>query len=783
MNLKRLKVFFIGTCLLLASMGSVYLLRPLIRKPFHHVYQSSTAVYARGGELLRFTLSNDQKFRQWVKLENISLEIKTSFLESEDRYFYYHFGINPWSLIRATLSTYIFSGRRSGASTITMQLARKIDSLDSRYPLGKIQQIVSALKLELLYSKDEIFEAYLNLVPMGGNIEGVGAASMIFFKKRPSEVSWAEAMILAVIPQNPTKRTLLKGDTNELVSARLRLFPKVEALMPVWNKRLVNVKMKQASLKELPFHAPHFVLNALGRTSAEAEVRTTLDLPLQKMIEQRISTYLRSQINRAVKNASAVLINWQTTEVLSWVGSADFFDPKINGQVDGVVSQRSPGSTLKPFIYALAVEQGLIHPGTILKDSPRSFGAYDPENFDGDFKGPLSAEAALNQSRNLPAVELVGLLKERDFYQFLVDAKVGIPKNKDHYGPSIALGGYDLSLLELVELYALLAKSGEWIKANLLEQEIEKFKSQIPNRILTPAASYLVLDMLSRAELQTASYHKVARTHSLPISWKTGTSSGFRDAWTIGIFGPYVLGVWMGNFSGEPNRNFIGRELAAPLFLELVDTIRLQQKLNTYSAFVVPPSIVKQVSICPVSGKFPGLYCNHQVKINFIPGTSPIGYCDVHRQIWVSKRDGSLSCKPDRKLDMPRIHEFWPTDLLKIFADGGLARKQLPKAGPTCLSSSLYGSDLDHPPEIISPKMNVTYSLRSQRNSEKLIPLQANIDSSAKELFWFIDSEFVGRSEAKEIFLWPARSGEYHVKVVDDLGRSSSRKVSIKYVD
>lgn len=777
------KKFYALTFLVLLFITGVWIAR-FSRHSLQSMYRSSSAVYARNGELLRLTLSNDQKYRLWVPLAKISPEIKESFLRSEDRYFFSHFGVNPWSLIRATFSTYFSDARRSGASTITMQLARMVYSINSRHPAGKLAQILAAMKIELLYSKEEILEAYLNLVPMGGNIEGVGAASLIFFRKKSSAIKWAEALTLAVIPQNPTKRTLLAGHTAELKKATLRLFPKISKLIPQEQKSLVDLEITPGKMSDLPFHTPHFIGQVLERSPTLIEIKTTLDLPLQKLLELRLRNYIQAHKYIGVRNAAAVVMNWKTSEVQAWIGSADFHNQAIAGQVDGVTSVRSPGSALKPFIYALATEEGLIHPGTILKDTPKSFGSYDPENFDGEFKGPISSEEALNQSRNLPAVELVTKLKNQDFYQFLIDSGVGIPKNKDYYGYSIALGGFELSLLELVELYALLPNRGEMTKAHITEAEIQSTKNQTHKKLLSPEASFVVLDMLSRAELQSRRFRRLSRLNTIPVSWKTGTSSGFRDAWTIGIFGQYVLGVWLGNFSGEPNQNFVGRELAAPLFFDLMDSIRLQNGINDRAQFAWnPTSNIKKVEICSISGKLPGPHCQHLSKVNFIPGTSPINHCDVHRQIWISKQDGSLSCLPDEKKDTPVIQEYWPSDILEVFAKAGLPRKLPPRFGPTCSSKLSSHSTNGRAPEIISPREDTIYSLRSQQKSAKLIPLQANLDSSASALYWFIDNEFVGKSTSEKAFFWEARSGNFQLKAVDDLGRSSGRKLAVRYVD
>ncbi|MES2527299.1 MAG: penicillin-binding protein 1C [Bdellovibrionota bacterium] len=773
----------IGAGVCTAVILTAVLARPFLREPLSGRYRSSQAIYARNGELLRLTLSNDQKFRQWVSLKSISPAIINSFLVSEDKYFYSHWGLNPVSLGRAVWSTYFTGGRRSGASTITMQLARMLGPIDSKKLSGKFQQISSAFWLEYLYTKEEILEAYLNLVPMGGNIEGVGAASLIFFGKKPSELKWAHALTLAVIPQNPNKRTLLKGFPAGLQSARMRLFEKISHLVPDTEKGSVPPEFTAGNLTQLPFLSPHFTNKVIDRSSGKNEVNTTLSLPLQKTFEKKISDYLSGKKMNGIKNASVLLVNWQTSEIISWVGSADFFDPEIKGQVDGVTSLRSPGSALKPFIYGLALQEGLIHPGTILKDTPRYFGSYDPENFDGEFKGPLSAEEALNESRNLPAVELMTKLARPDFYQFLMNTKVGNPRSREFYGHSLALGGYEVTLLDLVNLYSALPRQGYLRDAIFSQDELRKLSES--RSILDAESSFLVLDMLSHAEFQSRRFHRLLRRGAIPVSWKTGTSSGFRDAWTVGVFGPYALGVWIGNFSGESNRQFIGREVAAPLFFDLVDAVKIHAKLDASStlAWQAPPK-VKKVNICATSGKLPGPHCRHQSHVFFIPGTSPIATCDVHRQIWISKADGKLSCKPDPTKDIARVHEFWPSDILETFSAAGLPRKPVPETGASCgkyAHQESFGRGIA--PEILSPREGSIYSLRSQVENSKMIPFEGNYDSSADELFWFVNNEFIGKSTEGKALLWKARAGKFVVKAIDNLGRSVNREMKVQYVE
>ncbi len=366
----------------------------------------SRRVFDRNGKLLHVTLSADQKYRIFTPLTEISPDLIRATLLQEDRFFEDHPGINPIATARAAFH-FLLGQRRGGASTITMQLARLRFHIRSRTIRGKCEQMWRALELERHYSKDQVLEAYLNLAPYGRNLEGIGAASEIYFGKGPRDLTQPEAVALSVIPQSPSRRALRTARPNESIApARDRLLGRLTS------DELANEFVPEA-LPRRTLNAPHFTTEILEESTAR-EVRTTLDLDLQQLVERRVSGYVAQNSARGIHNAAALLIDFRSMEVLAQVGSADFANVAIDGQVDGTRSPRSPGSTLKPFVYALALDQGLIHPLTMLKDAPHSFGAFDPENFDREFVGPIKATDALARSRNIPAVTLASELHDSE---------------------------------------------------------------------------------------------------------------------------------------------------------------------------------------------------------------------------------------------------------------------------------------------------------------------------------------------------------------------------------
>ncbi|PYK17760.1 MAG: penicillin-binding protein 1C, partial [Verrucomicrobia bacterium] len=535
----------------------------LPRPPLLDGISFSQCVRDRNGKLLRITLTTDQKYRVWTSLPNISPALIDATLQFEDKYYRYHPGVNPVALVRAAFGLRP-GGARSGASTIAMQLARLRYHLRTRTLGGKFVQIVRALELERHYSKSQILEAYLNLAPYGRNIEGVGAASQIYFSKSAGHLTMPEAISLCVIPQSPTRRALFADrDNRSLDSALSDWYDRAKI-----NRQFFGRSFSARAQTERIFLAPHFVQQVVAAEKGRDDIVTTLDLAKQQLIERRITDYIRANRSRGIQNAAALLIDTRSMDVLAQVGSADFFNGEIQGQVDGTRAPRSPGSTLKPFVYALALEQGLIHPLSILSDAPQSFGDYDPENFDREFVGPIRACDALARSRNLPAVELASRLRHPTLYEFLRGAGVKLPRSEALYGLTLPLGGAEVTMEDLVRLYAALANNGELRPLRRTSHDPVALRGR---RMIMPEAAFLTLEMLDlpRPEISRAYSDQAA-----PVFWKTGTSHGFRDAWSVALFNHYVLAIWIGNFDGRANGNFVGRIAAAPLLFQIIDSLR-----------------------------------------------------------------------------------------------------------------------------------------------------------------------------------------------------------------
>ena len=757
-------------------------LQALPQPPLSLQAPQSVAVYDRHGQLLRLSLASDQRYRLWQPLEQISPLLIDAVLLHEDAWFRWHPGFNPLSLMRGAWSTYVSGEARIGGSTVTMQLARLLGRLDTRTPRGKLRQVADAVWLELRYSKDEILEAYLNLAPYGGNIEGAGAASLIYFDKPVQALTLPEALTLAVLPQAPARRGRLAEDGSAtvigpaLAAARDRLFQRYRATVVVdtADEALMGLPLRLRASGALPFSAPHFVERVLAerwrRGDTEPVLTTTLDLRLQRIAEQAVSTHLGRWRQKGLNNAVVMLVDARDMGVRALVGSADYGNAAIAGQVNGAAAKRSPGSTLKPFIYGLAIDQGILHPATVLRDVPSAFGPFTPENFDGHFLGPVTATEALVRSRNIPAVLVAARLHRPSFYDFLRSAGISRMASAEHYGLALVLGGGEVTMEELVQLYALLGNDGELRSLRWLDQSPDGES----RALLSAEAAFMVRDMLARNPRPDLS--TLAQTDAPRVAWKTGTSWAFRDAWSAGLVGPYVLVVWMGNFDGRGNPALIGVDAAAPLFFAIVDALQaahvdLSEPQRRW------PLNLRRVEICRASGELPNTWCPKRGQTWFIPGVSPIRVSSIHRGIQVDRQSGEPVCgRRDPATVRTEIYEFWPSDLAEVFERAGMPRRKPPR-GADCAGAEHW---LGSPPQISSPLRATAYALRLSRPDQNQIELMASSDADVSQLYWFAGNSYLGETAAGATLRWtPPGTGHYRLRAVDDHGRAAEREVEV----
>lgn len=728
----------------------------------------------QNGKPLKLTLSADEKYRLWVDYAGISKDVIDATLLYEDKYFFTHPGVNFPALFRAFVSTYITHERRVGASTITMQVARAAFNLPTHTLSGKIRQIFYALWLEQHYSKEQILTYYFNAVSYGSNIEGIEAASQVYFHKPSSDLSTAQALSLVVIPQNPSKRNPLspQGYRN-MIKARDRLYRTYRETLSSSDRADLDTWM-QLPLKvyqrdDFPSLAPHFT-QTLEQLFPErtSRIQTTLDLSKQRIVEAQISQWVNEQRALGINNAAALLLDRHSMEVQAWVGSADFNDDTIQGQVDGVIAKRSPGSTLKPFAYALAMDEGLIHPASLLKDTPYKLQAYTPENYDRIFLGPITATQALITSRNIPAVRLSSQLTQPSFYDFLQTNGIAQMKEASHYGMSIVLGGMEISLSELGGLYGILANEGLYRPISMLKEG----KTIDAQRRLSAESAYLSLDMLSQTPpLSSGGYEAHNPLH---YAWKTGTSFAFRDALSAGIGKDHILIVWVGNFDGSANPAFIGRQAAAPLFFNIFKALGEESALDGDT----PPGYLNlaKVDICKTTGMLPSKLCPNVIKSWFIPGVSPIDVANVYREVPIIIETGLRACKERIGETRMEVYEFWPSDIREIFSMAGIEKRQPPPFESGCSHSKKRSSE----PRIQSPTSGLIYTVNPERFEQSRIPLTAVLDADSHQAFWYIGKSFVGKSSSGEPLFWKPELGVFNLRVVDEKGLSSTQMLEVQ---
>ncbi len=712
----------------------------------------SQRFFDRTGHLLRVTLSGDEKYRLSVNVYQLDKNYIQALLKKEDRFFYYHPGFNPLSLLRATNETFIKKGNRQGASTLTMQVVRLLYPDSTKNSSGKMLQILQAIKLEFLYSKNEILLAYLSWTPYGSNLEGIETACFFYFKKKCQKLTESQIQFLVSIPQSPQK----------------------------------YINQAQLSKADLVFKNPHFVDYLIQMNLNQKDIITSIDSEFDSDIKKITDQYFLSQKSFGIKNYTSIVLDSLTNQIVSYNGSADYQNNEIKGQIDANRTLKSPGSTLKPFIYALALQQGLIHEKSLLKDTKMSFAGFNPENFDQQFLGPLSAELALVLSRNLPAAELSTKLHDPTLYEFL-DGKSSLKfKSEMHYGLSLALGGVEFSMLDLIKLYSALANQGKYRELNFFKNLNLKETAQ---QILTPEAVYIVLQMLktnSRSENEMMS--KLAQT-SAPVAWKTGTSKSYKDAWTIGLFGRYVIGVWFGDNDKVMNPSLVGRNLAAPLFFQIHDYIKNNSKYNHEVQHPRWDSKVglniKSVSICSVSKKLPTKNCTHHLETSlFIPTVSTIESCQIHRKIYFDPVSKKMNCLQKSANQQNKIIEVWPDELFHAFKQSGLKKIALSDQNFSCDHLDNSSTQLF----IASPQSSIEYILTSKKNIKTKkkefktkIQLNAMSESDSQYLDWFVNKVYIGRSFKKEPLFYEAHeAGNYQVTVTDNLGRTNSSTFKVK---
>ena len=557
--MKRARLMLAGFAgaVAVAALGCGAWVASLGPAPLGKGLDTSHIVLDREGRLLRAYATSEGRWRLPAAAEDVDPRFVRLLLAYEDKRFYEHRGVDLFALGRAAIQLVSQGHIVSGGSTLSMQVARLLEPREQRSFGAKLRQIARALALERALGKNEILSLYLTLAPYGGNLEGIRAAALAYFGKDPKRLSLGQAALLVALPQSPELR---RPDRHPNVAgaARDRVLDRVAAAGAVPHDEIARAKSESVpqARKELPMLAPHAADQVVAAEPARRIHQLTIDAPLQKSLQdlaRERAHALGSNISVAI-----VAVDNASGEVRARVASADYFDARRAGQVDMTLALRSPGSTLKPFIYGLGFEDGLIHPETLIDDRPARYGSYMPKNFDLTFQGTVTVRKALQLSLNVPAIAVLGRVGVNRLSARLSDAGAALvlPKGEAP-GLAMGLGGVGIRLADLTMLYAGLARGG--LATPLLEREGATEPS--PRRLLDPVAAWYVGNILIGAPPPDNAPHG-------RIAFKTGTSYGFRDAWALGFDGRMTVGIWAGRPDGTPVPGLVGRAAAAPILFD-----------------------------------------------------------------------------------------------------------------------------------------------------------------------------------------------------------------------
>ncbi|TEW55358.1 penicillin-binding protein 1C [Psychromonas sp. RZ22] len=788
--LRRCAYTLLFSCLLLGGLWIANVIYPLAMP--NNDQDFATVVLDDQGAPLRAFADKNGVWRYQVSLEDVSPAYIEALIAYEDRYFYQHPGINPLSFLRV-IWQYVYNQRIiSGGSTITMQVARILYP-HNRTLLGKAEQILRALQLEWHLSKKQILTLYLNYAPFGGTLEGVQAASYQYLRKPASQLRPAEAALLAVLPQAPSH---YRPDRHpkRATQARNKVIDRL-VTQGVWTQQKAN-KVKQEPVvvwtPEQPLIAPLLARRLKHGNPHKAVIKTFINRTLQEQISSYVKDYAALK-GEGVSMAVLVVDN-KNQHVISYVGSASMLDNSRSGHVDMVQAIRSPGSTLKPLLFALAIDDNLIHSQSLLADVPRANSRYRPGNFAKGFDGPVTASDALQRSLNIPFVQLIEAYGEQKFVNKLAHVlhPLDIPGNKAN--ASIILGGAGISLQSLVALHSSFADQGR-VKPLIFEDDSDSSNKHINNQknqlqyqpqgrqLMSEAAAWITWKTLTGVmppEQFNWGYSKAVRPQ---LAWKTGTSWGSRDTWAIGSTKQYTIGVWVGKPSGEPLKGALGVTTAAPVLFSVLDM--LQGDKTKESEQPERPFTVQDKEICWPDGRSVTLveseFCERHLfaltKQGVTPRTLKIEsglafhqatksiMLDAQTHLRLSGECGSLTAI-NKKVSL------WPQQLEPWLPNEEKRTSRIPPYSPSCL---------------VIPKQNQMLTIegiqdKQQIYRQKLIPIQqtVHVSGAVGAVSWYLNGQWLTTQKSILQLLIPTQlNGEVELVAVDEQGVSGRITFSI----
>lgn len=716
----------------------------------------SSLVLFADGTPMRAYLTSDQKMRFFMPLGRMDpLLVRTTVLV-EDRYFFYHFGVNPVSILRAAYQDLRAGRVVSGASTITMQIARML-SHRPRTLASKVIEAFQAMQLEARMSKRRLLEYYLNNAPYGGNIEGVYAASWFYFGKPPIHLSIAQIAFLVSLPKDPVARR--PGGRNAGTGRNKILYKMYKYGLITHNNYLIALKKPIPSHKITPDSNNYHVAEILHARHGPGVVRAAIQPRIQGVVERIAAMHKQAILDDGANDLSIVVIENRTSRVRGLIGSIGFFHPGF-GQFPVFLAPRSSGSTLKPFLFLLAIRKGLILPGSRLLDVPVDIRGYRPRNFYNRYKGLVRADIALAESRNLPFLDLLNRTGIDEFIRFLRKMGLPVPVYKD-YGLGVIIGGLSVRLLDLTGMYATLARMGMAAKPLLTANETVRM-----HRVFGTAEAWLTIKALGmRGRPSAPRLRGLSPCH---VYWKTGTSQGRRDAFSIGFTRRFTVGVWVGRVRGRGTRAITGAHTAAPIMFDVLEAI------DPVDGPYARPKGLRTVQVCAFSGYKVTSACAQTVKA-LEPVDHPLNAtCPFHRRFIVERKTGFRACpsrhyKPGALLSKnglvlpPRLAEFLD-----------MPARSAPVFGPDCPVASNPRAIT-----IISPVTNKTYVLDPATPGLDVLSLQAETLTKSA-VFWFVNGRFMGTTRSGAVLKLKPEPGLLRVLAIDGFGNQARVRVEVE---
>lgn len=764
----RRKLIKIGFILLLSTVASFIALNLIF--PLEVNVSYSTVVTAGDGTVMHAFLSEDEKWRMKTTLEEINPVLLQAMIGKEDKYFYHHPGINPFAIARAAFNNIKEGRETSGASTITMQVARLLQPKKRTYT-SKAKEMFRAVQLELMFSKKEILELYLNLVPYGGNIEGVKAASLLYFGCDVKMISPAQAVTLAVIPNRP--RSLVTSSGNQkLIAARNKWINRLAEEGSIEKKLLADALNEPVEIrrKNAPKKLEHLSIRLKSKFNRSPVIHTAIDKNIQSKTESFVFSYTKRLQRINIHNAAVIVVENKSGEVKAYCGSNSFYDAVHHGQVDGVRALRSPGSTLKPLLYAAAADKGIITPKTVLEDVPVNFAGYAPQNYNEKYSGKVTAEKALAFSLNVPAV---GLLDEISVDTFiLVMKKAGfsaLEGKENRFGLSLILGGCGVRLEELAAMYATFANGGMYKALQLIHEK----NPGSSKRIMSQSAAFMITEMLTQPVRPDLPNNFQSSMNVPKIAWKTGTSYGRRDAWSIGFNKKYTVAVWVGNFDGTGIAELTGADVATPLMFDIFNSIDRTSSSGWFAA----PEESDLRFVCSESGKSPSMNCSDLVTDYFIPKVSDNSLCSHSQEVNISPDERysfCMNCLPEAGFKK-KLYPNLPPSLISFYRSQLIPFAEIPPHNPGCIHVST-----DNSLRIAMPVHNKEYIF--EKASDRQLQLSCYADKNVEWIYWYINNKFYKKCRAPEKIFFRPDEGINKVSCSDDKGRNSDVVIVARYL-